>query len=273
LSDRNSEQWKSRSRSFGSVAANYDRYRPTYPDALFEHLLSIAPGRRVVDVGSGTGRAAIGFASRGAQVVGVEHDADMAAVAVQRRRDFDLTMVVSRFEDFHGESGTFDLITCAQAWHWIDHEKGVAQADRLLVPNGVLAIWWNRPAHFDGPVWEAIQDVYVLEVPDLDRRKHLRDRNYGAPVPEPANELGNWKSTVYEWSQVYSAADYVGFLGTHSDHILLEPEIRERLFCGVHQAIDEHGGSVDYPRRTLLYTATKTAAVKGQWPFAVLPKD
>lgn len=253
MSDTNSEHWKQRSQSFGSVAEDYDRYRPGYPDQLFADVLAMAPGKRVLDVGSGTGHAAVGLAERGADVTGVEHDAAMAAIA----RDRGIPMIVSRFEDYVGAEGSFDLITCAQAWHWIDHQRGQDVAGRLLVPNGVLAIWWNRPAHFDGPVWDSIRAVYQQNAPALDRAKHLDERNCGGPMPASAAAFGDWEKKVFEWEQVYSAESYPAFLATHSDHILLAPDDRERLLTRVRDAIIAHGGSLTYSWRTLLYTARR----------------
>ena len=246
-----------RAASFGSVAAAYDQFRPGYPDQLFEDLLELAPGNRVLDVGSGTGRAAMGFASRGAHVVGIEHDPEMAAVASERGREFDLQMVVSRFEDYHPEPDSFDLVTCAQAWHWIDPIRGEAVAADALVPNGALCIWWNRPAHFDGPLWETIHQIYQQYAPALDRMVHLRERAYDAPIPYATSAFTPWVHSIYTWNQTYTAEEYVGFLGTHSDHILLPEEQRTPLLVAVRDAIDAAGGTLDYAYRTLLSVARK----------------
>jgi hypothetical protein len=166
-------------------------------------------------------------------------------------------MVVSRFEDYVGQPDSFDLATCAQAWHWIDPDRGPDVAASVLVPSGVLAIWWNRPAHFDGPTWNAIHEVYQKLAPELDRQTHLKERNYNAPLPPAASRFEEWSPTAYEWEQIYSPEEYAGFLGTHSDHILLPCDKRKALLNGVVDAINRHGGSLVYPWRTLLFTARK----------------
>jgi tRNA1(Val) A37 N6-methylase TrmN6 len=71
---------RSRAESFGRVAEEYDRYRPSYPAALIDDLVALRPAR-VLDVGCGTGKAAVLLAERGLPVLGVEVDQQMAGVA------------------------------------------------------------------------------------------------------------------------------------------------------------------------------------------------
>lgn len=69
-----------RARSFGAAAANYDRYRPRYPEQLVDDVVAMVPGRRVLEVGAGTGIATAAFAARGVSMTCVEPDPEMAAV-------------------------------------------------------------------------------------------------------------------------------------------------------------------------------------------------
>src|SRR5258708_23640313 len=106
---------RARAGSFGAVAEAYDRFRPRYPDALFDDLVA---GRalHVVDVGTGTGIVAEALRARGCEVLGVEPDALMAAYA----RGKGLDVEVATFEDWPARGRVFDLVTCGQAWHWVD---------------------------------------------------------------------------------------------------------------------------------------------------------
>src|SRR6186997_3166380 len=68
-------QMRQRSRSFDAWALEYDRYRPTYPQALFDHIaqrLSLPADARVADLGAGTGKAARQMARRGWHVTAIE---------------------------------------------------------------------------------------------------------------------------------------------------------------------------------------------------------
>jgi len=56
-----------RRRSFDATAELYDAVRPSYPDALADEVLARA-GRRVLEIGAGTGKATVVFARRGASI-------------------------------------------------------------------------------------------------------------------------------------------------------------------------------------------------------------
>src|SRR6187455_83731 len=76
-----------RSRSFDAWALEYDRYRPTYPQALFDHVvarLELPDDVRVADLGAGTGKAARQMARRGWRVTAVEPGGAMLDVARAR---------------------------------------------------------------------------------------------------------------------------------------------------------------------------------------------
>ena len=86
-----------RSRSFGEDAEQYDRARPSYPTEVIDAVCEGA--RRVLDVGCGTGIASRLFAARGVDVLGVEADDRMAAVA----RRHGIEVEVSTFESWSAE--------------------------------------------------------------------------------------------------------------------------------------------------------------------------
>src|ERR1700747_707928 len=74
---------------------------------------------------------------------------------------------VGRFSSGAGEAGSFDLVVSAQAWHWIDPERGPAVARRALRPGGVLGVWWNQAGDWDGPVRAALDAAYERHAQDL----------------------------------------------------------------------------------------------------------
>src|SRR5215470_16044453 len=90
-----------RARSFGVAAAAYDKYRPRYPDRLIDDVVAMLPGRRVVEIGAGTGIATAAFAARGVAMTCVEPDPAMAAVlSAKLAGSADLHVDVATFEDW-----------------------------------------------------------------------------------------------------------------------------------------------------------------------------
>ncbi|MGH3840663.1 MAG: class I SAM-dependent methyltransferase [Pseudonocardiaceae bacterium] len=250
------DEWMRRARSFGQVAELYDRWRPDYPDALYADVFEQGSGRCVLEAGAGTGRATLALAARGASVVAVEPDAAMAAVARRRTRGLSVEVQESSFEDCAVAAGTFDLVVAAQAWHWVDPERGAAVAARALRPGGGLCLWWNRPGALAGQVWDAIHDAYAEHAPALDRRAVLHQQPEREQHFEPAPGFMPWTVRTYDWSATYDAESYSGLVRTHSDHLQLPSRQHERLIEAIRAAItDTGGGRLKYLYRTVLVTA------------------
>lgn len=155
-------------------ADHYDAYRPSPPDVLLDALARYAGGgrlRRVVDLGSGTGLSARAWASRANEVVGVEPNAAMLAVAGAQTRDPNVRFVEAFAADTGLESGTADLVTCSQSLHWMDRPATLAEAERLLRSGGVFAAYdYDMP-----PLVHPKVDAAFSE--HLRRRRQARDEH------------------------------------------------------------------------------------------------
>ena len=264
--------------SFGSVAEQYDRFRPAYPEALVDDALAYAgvssrPAgtgmARAVEVGAGTGIATRQFAARGLQITAVEPDPLMAELNRSRLDGLaaNVEVVISDLEHAELDPGSFQLLYSATAWHWVSREVRYQLANRALVRGGGLAVFWNWPA------WER---VTIRQELDAAYRRAGAEQLIkqgsvmapGTPMPREERNPDIWQTEIdgipgfedaqtrwYEWERTYSSADYVGLLGTHSDHNLQEAELKQRLFAEVAAAVDAAGGSFELPFRTLLCLA------------------
>lgn len=137
-----------RSLSFGSVAEEYERYRPGYPDELVPIVVEAAEGavQRVIEIGAGTGKATRVFARAGLSVTAVEPDTAMLAVLERQCAGLSVTGVHAAFEDLDpAELGAFDLLYAAAAWHWTEPAERWSRAAALVRPGGAVAF-------FGGPV-------------------------------------------------------------------------------------------------------------------------
>lgn len=219
---------RDRAASFGAVAEQYERYRPAYPAELVDDLLRGDP-RRVLDVGAGTGKAARALARPGRSVLCVEPDGAMADVA----RSFGLDVEVSTFEAWEPRERTFDLVTCAQAWHWVDPGLGAPKVASVLAPGGLFACFWNYP--LPHPIHEAIAEL---------QQRILPGHEFGVvdvgssedPYAEDLRNAGVFSDVVlkrYVWEEAFTAADWVGRLATRSDYLRLPEREREKLLAEV----------------------------------------
>lgn len=252
---------RSRAESFGAVAEQYDRARPSYPSALIDALLADGV-RSVLDVGCGTGIAALLFSARGCEVLGVEVDARMAELA----RAKGLAVEVAPFEDWQSDGRRFDLVTCGQAWHWIEPRAGAARAAEVLQPQGRIAVFWN----FGDPpalLRELLVPIYARLEPDLENYSILlgnHDARTRTAVAGLADTAAFWaaETATFPWARTYDTNGWLEFLGTHSDHQALPAGRRRRLFDAVADAIDSIGGSFEMPYETVLVSARRAGAAK-----------
>jgi SAM-dependent methyltransferase len=135
---------------FAATAEDYARHRDGFPDSLYDRLLSgFAIGRMgqaVVDVGTGTGALARGFALRGCRVVGVDHAAPLLEQArtLDREAGVAIDYRVATAERTGLPDACADVVSAAQCWHWFDRPLAMCEAARLLRRDGRLAI-----VHFD----------------------------------------------------------------------------------------------------------------------------
>jgi SAM-dependent methyltransferase len=122
----------------------YDRHRPSPPTALLEILMLVAQVERpglVVDLGAGTGLSSRVWAERAAAVVGVEPNGSMVARARLATAAPNVRYVTAFAADTGMAAGSADIVTCAQAFHWMEPTGVLAEAARILTPGGVFAAY------------------------------------------------------------------------------------------------------------------------------------
>lgn len=257
-----------RARSFGEVAARYDRYRPRYPDRMVDDVVAMLPGRRVLEVGAGTGIATTAFAARGVAMTCVEPDPEMAAVLSSKvAGDMDVHVEVATFEDWsaarRGRAAGFDGLVSGQAWHWTDPATRWADAGAAVRSAGVLALFWNHEDYPDPRVADAFTDAY-------DRRR-IEIRSVGgrpAPVPDQEHPDGwpdadaepyftDQRVRRYHWTQRMPVADYVACINTTSAHLILPPDVRDDLTAELVTTLTGYGDDIELAMTTDLATAIR----------------
>ncbi|MDJ0751518.1 MAG: class I SAM-dependent methyltransferase [Woeseiaceae bacterium] len=157
--------------NFGKAAEDYGKYRAGFPDSIFDRLAEFDIGKRhhfVIDLGTGTGTLARGFALRGCRVIGVDPDPRMLSQAreLDRQREVNIRYVEAKAESTGLATDSADIVTAGQCWHWFDQPRVIAEVNRLLRPGGKLVI-----AHFDwlpltGNVVDATEQLIMRYNPD-----------------------------------------------------------------------------------------------------------
>jgi len=157
-----------RARSFGAVAAQYERGRPSYPPAAVEWLLADG-GPRVLDLGAGTGKLTRELMRRDLDVVAVEPSDGM-------RGELERVLPGARCLAGSAEAiplpeGAVDVVLVAQAWHWVDPARASPEVARVLAPQGRLGLLWNVRDEREPWVAELGRIVHGGDRPEVETKR------------------------------------------------------------------------------------------------------
>ena len=195
---------------FSAVAAEYASARPSYPQALFDWIASIAPARELAwEAGCGSGQASGDLAVRFARV----HATDPSAAQIAQAPEIgNVRFAVEAGERCGLPDASVDAACVAQALHWFDRGAFFAECARVLRPGGVLVAWGYQDIEVPAPMRGA-NDAFQAEIAaDWPPERALVDSAYAgfawpfAPLDAPAFEM------VVEWP----LARLLGYFSSYS---------------------------------------------------------
>ena len=197
---------------FSDRAALYAAYRPLYPESLFEFVAGLTHQHRVaLDCGTGNGQAAIGLVPHFDRVIATDPSAEQLRNATRHER---IEYRVASADSSGLPAQSLDLVTAAQALHWFDAKAFFAEAKRVLVKDGAIAVWgYGDP---------------ILDTEPLNKTLHAFNRGLLEPYwfPERKLLLDGYKGIPFPFDEVtvprlelemrWNLADLAGYLRTWS---------------------------------------------------------
>jgi SAM-dependent methyltransferase len=224
--DAASDQKSGRSRSFGAVASTYQRFRPSPPPEAIEWMLP-ASARTVVDLGAGTGALTKDLVGEVDRVIAIEPDDRMRQILASKLPE--VTVLSGTGESLPLDSSSVDAVLAASCWHWMDPERALREAARVLVPGGTLAAVWAGPDP-DGPF--VAQAQAMLSDMSSDRATagtgSPRDTDLGREVMDTENRVETVlripedsffvqpEHKSLTWDVALTADELIGLLNTFS---------------------------------------------------------
>jgi len=274
---------------FDRVAADYDAYRPGYPDAIIDVALrrgGLEAGARVLEVGCGTGKLTELLVARGLEVDAVDPGAAMIAAARKRVRDApNVHFHHGRFEEVTLPEDDYDAVFSATAFHWVEPEVGWTKAAAHLHDRGLLALLVYAGVEHEGSgdvdrEFRAVLEEHVPELldgmpPMRDLDTLLRDARAAR-----ANVSAVWDSIMFEGShdltvdaaaalfedveidhalesRDHTADELIALYRTSSLHARIPEELRPMVEAGDRTVVTRHGGSVRWWSANALVTARR----------------
>jgi SAM-dependent methyltransferase len=201
---------------FSQQSAEYSAFRPSYPAELIDYIVGLAPGRELAwDCATGNGQAAAQLASHFTRVLATDASASQLSAAKAHPR---VAYRIAAEDDSGAEDRSVDLVTVAQALHWLDLTRFYGEVRRVLKPGGLIAVWCYGPLEVNEEIdvvlrWFEYERLRPFRAPELD---HVRTAYRDIDFPFAGVPAGPFTMTmtatrdqflgfVRSWSAVASA--------------------------------------------------------------------
>lgn len=188
---------------FSSRVRNYSRFRPSYPLEVLPILkqeCGLTADGVIADVASGTGIFTRRLLENGNRVYGVEPNEAMRKAAEEHLASYArFTSIAGTAENTTLPDGSVDLVTAAQAAHWFDRDRAIAEFRRILKPDGYLALIWNdrrKDGSGFGMEYEAMLEDYGTDYAEVKRRDNASQQFFGT-IPHQKRVLRNFQDFDY----------------------------------------------------------------------------
>jgi len=220
---------------FSKQSDLYARYRPTYPKELFEYIISFVKVKNITwDCATGNGQAAVVLADHFKKVIATDISAAQIDKAVKKEN---IEYSVCPAESTPFADNTFDLVTVAQAYHWIKWNEFKKEVTRVCKPNAVIAVWtyYNRITD-DDKIDKAVNDFYQnVTKPYWDYERRYVEEKYTTvefdyellPVKEFETVMHWQREDLFGYVSSWSAVQKFIKTNGYSPVPILEEEINK----------------------------------------------
>jgi SAM-dependent methyltransferase len=198
-------------KDYFSAATGYATYRPSYPIELVDELAKISPGHELaLDCGCGTGQLSALLAERFEEVVAT----DASAAQIEKAQPCNgVTYRTALAEDSGLADASVDLITVAQAAHWLDLEKFYDEVRRVARPDAAIALITYGLLNVEGSVDRIVQRFYCETVgPYWPAERCIVEEGYRS-LPFPFRET---RLPEISMEASWRLKDLVGYVNTWS---------------------------------------------------------
>ena len=196
---------------FSAHADKYAVFRPTYPQRLYQHILSKTSGRKAAwDCGTGNGQVARDLANHFEKVEATDISQKQLDNAEPRST---ITYSISAAEKTMFEHSTFDLITVAQALHWFSINEFFSEVQRVGKKDATLAAWGYNLPRLSAEIDRVLDDFYENVIGKYwDTERRLVESGY-SNLEFPFREKEYWTDRITaEWN--YN--ELIGYINTWS---------------------------------------------------------
>jgi ubiquinone/menaquinone biosynthesis C-methylase UbiE len=259
--------WNEQRESFGAVAEAYDSYRPDWPPATAAWLTgtedggplvdrATRQGLDVLDLGAGTGKLTRTLADAGHRITAIDSSERMLSVLSAALPQ--VRALVATAEALPLATGSIDVVTVAQAWHWLKQPAAAQECARVLRPGGLLAIGWHL---------RNLAEPWVQELDDLTGEPEylagsVRSSSVsGTELPPP---FGALQTTTFDYTLQLTPPSLAALASSWS-YVAVRPD-RDKVLVDVEalgRRVAGPDGVVRLPHITRCYRAAREPGAGG----------
>lgn len=197
---------------FSKQSDLYARYRPTYPKELYEYIFSFVKEKNIVwDCATGNGQAAVVLADHFKKVIATDISAAQIEKAIHKEN---IEYLVCSAESTPFEENTFDLVTVAQAYHWIKWSEFKKEVTRVCKPGAIIAVWmyYNHNTG-DERITRLVHDFYEnVTKPYWDYERKYVEEKYSTVEFDYELLPAKTFESILEWKR----EDLIGYISSWS---------------------------------------------------------
>ena len=196
---------------------NYtNRFRFTYPDELIATIKDcITATGTVVDIGCGTGQSILPWIGVFDKCIGT--DISEAQIACAKDNIRNVEFVTCSSDKIPLPDKSVDLVTCGQAWHWLDHSSTIPEIRRILKSPGRVAVYGYGNIIMRNSSAEAlVREFYSTTLKGYwhINRTHIDQMYSGLPMIFPT-----LVKKVFHVNKTMQFDDFFGYINTWSGYI------------------------------------------------------
>lgn len=196
---------------FSTQSKSYAAFRPSYPSQLYDFIMAhVKSSNAAWDCACGNGQVAKDLAERFDKVYATDISESQIANAAKKEN---IIYSLSPAENTSFADEQFDLITVGQALHWFNIPGFFNEAQRVLKPNGIIAVWGYSLLSVNNDLDPVINNFYTRIIGSYwDKERKLVDEQYRS-VEFPFEKI---EVPAFEISFSWSAYEFLGYISTWS---------------------------------------------------------
>lgn len=243
---------------FDTIPDKFDKWRPQYCKEAFDCIINrteLDSSKSVLEIGPGTGQATEPILKTGCNYLAIELGKNLYEFTKNKFKNYNNFHILNGdFEIYDYGDKKFDLIYSAATIQWIPEQIAFSKSFELLKSGGYLVMMTLRGDYktLNETLYNEIQQVYSdyfkPDTPYTQKMIYRNALNYG---------FIDFQEFKFFSKREYNSKNYVEYLGTHCDHILLKEPLKSNFFNGIKTAILNHNNRIEFCDTITLYLTKK----------------